>query len=142
MKSFLSFLRFILEVVKNKYKSTFTNGENNMANKNEVDPINRFGNLLQTMQDNRWKITLINLGTFALLILGILLAIVVQTPVASEWKELLLLLLGAFIGNYNKTAEFWFSNEDRDKLLVQKMDEEDDAPGTAKAEVDLKSKAK
>jgi hypothetical protein len=108
----------------------------------DTEATNRFGNLLQTMQDNRWKITLINLGTFALLILGILLAIVVQTPVASEWKELLLLLLGAFIGNYNKTAEFWFSNEDRDKLLVQKMDEEDDAPGTAKAEVDLKSKAK
>ena len=98
---------------------------------------NRFGNLLQTMQDNRWKITLINLFTFALIIVGILLATVFETPVASEWKELLLLMLGAFIGNYNKTAEFWFSNEDRDKLLVQKMDEEDDAPGTEKERVEL-----
>jgi len=98
---------------------------------------NRFGNLLQTMQDNRWRITLINLGTFAMIVIGILLATVLQTPVASEWKVLLLLMLGAFIGNYNKTAEFWFSNEDRDKLLVQKMDEEDDAPGTEKERVDL-----
>jgi hypothetical protein len=98
---------------------------------------NRFGALLQTMQDNRWRITLINLGTFALIVIGILLATVLQTPVASEWKELLLLMLGAFIGNYNKTAEFWFSNEDRDKLLVQKMDEEDDPPGTEKERVDL-----
>ena len=101
------------------------------------NPPNRFGNLLQTMQDNRWKITLINLFTFALIIVGILLATVFETPVASEWKELLLLMLGAFIGNYNKTAEFWFSNEDRDKLLVQKMDEEDDAPGTEKERVEL-----
>ena len=101
------------------------------------NPPNRFGNLLQTMQDNRWKITLINLFTFALIIVGILLATVFETPVASEWKELLLLMLGAFIGNYNKTAEFWFSNEDRDKLLVQKMDEEDDSPGTEKERVDL-----
>jgi len=69
------------------------------------NPSNRFGNLLQTMQDNRWRITLINLGTFAMIVIGILLATVLQTPVASEWKELLLLMLGAFIGNYNKTAE-------------------------------------
>jgi len=101
------------------------------------NPSNRFGNLLQTMQDNRWRITLINLGTFALIIVGILLATVFETPVASEWKELLLLMLGAFIGNYNKTAEFWFSNEDRDKLLVQKMDEEDDVVGTEKERVEL-----
>ena len=72
-----------------------------------------------------------------MIVIGILLATVLQTPVASEWKELLLLMLGAFIGNYNKTAEFWFSNEDRDKLLVQKMDEEDDSPGTEKERVDL-----
>ena len=101
------------------------------------NPSNRFGNLLQTMQDNRWRITIINLGTFALIIVGILLATVFETPVASEWKELLLLMLGAFIGNYNKTAEFWFSNEDRDKLLVQKMDEEDDVVGTEKERVEL-----
>jgi hypothetical protein len=107
-----------------------------MSNEN-----NRFGSLLQTMQDNRWRITLINLGTFALIIAGILLATFFQTPVASEWKELLLLMLGAFIGNYNKTADFWFSNEDRDKLLVQKMDEEDDVAGTEKERVDL-NKAK
>lgn len=98
---------------------------------------NRFGMLLQSMTDKRWNITLINLGTFALIVVGILVAIALNTPVASEWKELLLLLLGAFIGNYNKVGEFWFSNEDRDKLLVQKMDEEDDQPGTAKAEVNL-----
>ena len=38
---------------------------------------------------------------------------------------MLLILLGAFVGNLNKVVDFWFSNEDRDKMLVQKMDEED-----------------
>jgi hypothetical protein len=33
--------------------------------------------------------------------------------------------MGAFVGNLNKVVDFWFSNDDRDKLLVQKMDEED-----------------
>jgi hypothetical protein len=52
-------------------------------------------------------------------------AIGLQTPMAAEWKELLLLLLGAFIGSYGKIIDYWFSDTDKDKMLVQKMDEED-----------------
>ncbi len=48
-----------------------------------------------------------------------------KAEIQESWKELLLLLLGAFVGNLNKVIDFWFSNEDRDKMLVQKMDEED-----------------
>jgi hypothetical protein len=49
----------------------------------------------------------------------------IKTPMAGEWKELLLLLLGAFIGSYGKIIDYWFSDTDKDKMLVQKMDEED-----------------
>jgi hypothetical protein len=38
---------------------------------------------------------------------------------------MLLILLGAFVGNLNKVIDFYFSSEDRDKMLIQKMDEED-----------------
>jgi hypothetical protein len=48
-----------------------------------------------------------------------------KTPMSTEWKELLLLLLGAFIGSYSKIMDYWFSDTDKDKMLVQKMDEED-----------------
>lgn len=113
-----------------------------MANQqSDISTTNRFGNLLQAMTEKRWKITLMLLFTFLAIVIGIIIAIMNQTPVVSEWKELLLLMLGAFIGNYNKVTDFWFSNEDRDKLLVQKMDEEDDAPGTEKAAVDLSTKS-
>jgi hypothetical protein len=44
---------------------------------------------------------------------------------STEWKELLLLLLGEFIGSYGKIIDYWFSDTDKDKMLVQKMDEED-----------------
>jgi hypothetical protein len=107
----------------------------------KIDTSNRFGDLLQAMTEKRWKITLMLLFTFLMIIIGIITAIMNQTPVVSEWKELLLLMLGAFIGNYNKVTDFWFSNEDRDKLLVQKMDEEDDVPGTEKAKVELTAKS-
>jgi hypothetical protein len=65
------------------------------------------------------------LGGFMLIIGGIFAAIVSNTAIAGEWKELMLLLLGAFIGSYGKIIDYWFSDTDKDKMLVQKMDEED-----------------
>jgi hypothetical protein len=59
------------------------------------------------------------------IIAGIFTAILVKNPMSAEWKELLLLLLGAFIGSYGKIIDYWFSDTDKDKMLVQKMDEED-----------------
>jgi hypothetical protein len=52
-------------------------------------------------------------------------AILNKNSIEGEWKELLLLLLGAFIGSYGKIIDYWFSDTDKDKMLVQKMDEED-----------------
>ena len=45
--------------------------------------------------------------------------------IEESWKELLLILLGAFVGNLNKVVDYWFNSEDRDKMLIQKVDEED-----------------
>ena len=98
----------------------------------QMDNSNRFNYLLQQMQNNRWKITLIILLTFFFIIFGIVMAVLFKAQIQESWKEMMLILLGAFVGNLNKVVDFWFSNEDRDKLLVQKMYEEDDLPGTQK----------
>ena len=45
--------------------------------------------------------------------------------IGEDWKEMLLILLGAFVGNLNKVIDYWFNSEDRDKMLIQKVDEED-----------------
>ena len=90
-----------------------------------VENDQRFNFMLQTMQSNRWKITLLILFTFFFIVFGIVLAVMFKASIEEAWKELLLILLGAFVGNLNKVVDFWFSNEDRDKMLVQKMDEED-----------------
>jgi hypothetical protein len=84
-----------------------------------------FRDLLNAMMKRRWFITALVLGGFMLIIAGMFSAIALQTPMAAEWKELLLLLLGAFIGSYGKIIDYWFSDTDKDKMLVQKMDEED-----------------
>jgi len=84
-----------------------------------------FRDLLNAMMRRRWFITAMVLGSFLLIIGGVFLSITNQTAVGQEWKELLLLMLGAFIGSYGKIIDYWFSDTDKDKMLVQKMDEED-----------------
>ena len=84
-----------------------------------------FKQLLNAMMKRRWFITAMVLGGFMMIIVGIFTAIALGTTIAGEWKELLMLLLGAFIGSYGKIIDYWFSDTDKDKMLVQKMDEED-----------------
>ena len=86
---------------------------------------NGFRELLSNMMRRRWYITALLLGGFMLIIGGIFTAVLGESHIAGEWKELLLLLLGAFIGSYSKIIDYWFSDIDKDKMLVQKMDEED-----------------
>lgn len=87
-----------------------------------------FKELLSSLMQKRWYVTAIVLGLFILILIGIFTAIATGTAMGAEWKELLLLLLGAFIGSYGKIIDYYYSDSDKDKLLVAKMDEENDTP--------------
>jgi hypothetical protein len=91
----------------------------------QVEDKNRFYYMLQQMQSNRWRITAIVLGLFTLIIVGINAGVFLGASIGEDWKEMLLILLGAFVGNLNKVIDYWFNSEDRDKMLIQKVDEED-----------------
>jgi hypothetical protein len=85
----------------------------------------KFADLLKDIMTKRWYITAMVLGLFILITAGIFIAILIQAPMAAAWKELLMLLLGAFIGSYGKIIDYYYSDSDKDKMLVQKADEED-----------------
>ena len=93
----------------------------------QVEDKNRFYYMLQQMQANRWRITAIVLGLFFFILLGINSGVFMGAEINEDWKEMLLILLGAFVGNLNKVVDYWFNSEDRDKMLIQKVDEEDGA---------------
>lgn len=97
----------------------------NQINPEEQPEERGFQKLLLSMMNRRWLMTLIVLITFMAIAVGILISIHSEAEVSGEWKELLLLLLGALIGSYGKIIDYWFSDTDKDKMLVQKMDEED-----------------
>lgn len=107
--------------MKDKIKNFFSGA----ASYVKVEDKNRFYYMLQQMQSNRWKITMIVLFLFFFIIAGINSAVFFKVGIAEDWKEMLLILLGAFVGNLNKVVDYWFNSEDRDKMLIQKVDEED-----------------
>lgn len=81
--------------------------------------------LLKTYR-NRFWITIFTLGTFLLALVGIIFAIKSQATIDAAWKEILLVMLGAFIGSYQRVIDFWFNNQERDNEILKRADEEDD----------------
>ena len=78
-------------------------------------PSTGFQKLLLSMMNRRWLMTLVVLVTFMAIAVGILISIHIGSEVSGEWKELLLLLLGALIGSYGKVIDYWFSDSKKDK---------------------------
>jgi len=105
------------------------------------DKQNRFNVIFQKMMSVRWYITFITMITLLAILCGIVLSIMVKASMEQEWKEILLLILGAFIGSYNRVIDFWFNNSQRDQIMLQKIDEEDDPPGTPKSDTLMVSPA-
>lgn len=105
------------------------------------DKQNRFNIIFQRMMSVRWYITFITMVTLLAILIGIVLSILLKATMEQEWKEILLLILGAFIGSYNRVIDFWFNNSQRDQIMLQKIDEEDDPPGTPKSDTLLVSPA-
>lgn len=91
-----------------------------MKNSNELSKI------LNEVMKKRWLITLIVLCTFLAIIIGIALAVIFNSAVNETWEKILLLMLGAFIGNYGKVFDYWFNDVNKDKMFVEKIDEEED----------------
>ena len=75
---------------------------------------------------NRFVITSVILTTFLLIMVGIGSAILSEgeTPSFSqEWKEVLLLVLGAFIGSYSKVIDYWFNGRDDEPTVIEPKEE-------------------
>ena len=61
--------------------------------------------ILKSTNRNRRIITVIVLVTFMLIMVGIGVALFSEAGMSTEWKEILLLVLGAFIASYGKIID-------------------------------------
>ena len=66
-----------------------------------------------TQSNRRWWFSILVVGSFCAVCVGILVSIHVGANIVVDpvWKELLLLMLGALIGNFGKVIDFWFSSK-------------------------------
>ena len=72
---------------------------------------------VKNVNRNRFVITSVVLGTFFFIMVGIGVAILGRgdsPSINQEWKEILLLVLGAFLGSYSRIIDFWFNKADMD----------------------------
>lgn len=92
------------------------NPEKVMKTAEGTDPNTWSLKILLSVINRRWLMTLVVLITFMSVSVGILISIHIGSEVSGEWKELLLLLLGAFIGSYGKIIDYWFNSTNKDKM--------------------------
>lgn len=79
--------------------------------------------IIKRMLVGRVIMSFIIVLSFFGIIIGIGHAMHTDTEISDEWKEILLLLLGALIGAFSKVVDHWFKDSDKDKLLIEKMTE-------------------
>lgn len=87
---------------------------------------NKYFQLLKKRNLFRFWITIFTIVLFLCIVVGVLYALVVGTAIAAAWKEILLLLLGAFIGAYGRTIDFWFNDSEKDIELMRHSIQSDD----------------
>lgn len=97
-----------------------------MLKRREKKEHGQMSKILTESYTNRFWITVFTLVTFTLILVGVGMGLLNETPVTQEWKEILLLLLGAFIGWIGKVIDFWFNNEDNDREIMKNVAREAD----------------
>ena len=51
--------------------------------------------------------------------------IAIGKDVTAEWKEVLLVLLGAFVASFSKLIDFWFNNQEAENALLEAAQDTD-----------------
>ena len=77
------------------------------------NPSGNVKNKEEVLATRRWWVSLLVVGSFCAVAVGVLMSIHLDSghAIEPEWKELLLLLLGALIGNFSKVVDFWFHSK-------------------------------
>ncbi len=94
------------------------------ARQNQKHFINvKLVDLIEYRQSRKWYISIAVVSLFSV-ILGLMIFFMAQCKdVTSGWKEILLLMLGGFVGSFAKVIDFWFNNQENDNKLLEHADD-------------------
>ena len=83
--------------------------------------MNPFVNIIKKEFWGRVLISAIIVLSFLAVLIGIEHAMLGDHELDKDWKEVLMLLLGALIGGFSKVIDFWFKDHTNDKQLLDKI---------------------
>ena len=75
--------------------------------------------LIMYRSQRKWYATISIIAIFGGLLVMMLSFIAMQRDLMPEWKEVLLVLLGAFVGSFSRVIDHWFNNSQAEEKLLE-----------------------
>ena len=88
----------------------------NMMKRNDNE---EFMKLIMYMSQRKWYSTLSIIFIFGLIIVLMMGFMALGKDLTAGWKEVLLVMVGAFVGSWGKVIDFWFNNSEQDNTLLE-----------------------
>ena len=79
--------------------------------------------LITYRQSRKWFVSIAVVGMFAVILILMIYFMAQGKDVTEGWKEILLLMLGGFVGSFAKVIDFWFNNQENDNKLLEHADD-------------------
>ena len=94
------------------------------ARQNQKHFINvKLVDLITYRQSRKWYVSIAVVGMFAVILILMIYFMAQGKDVTEGWKEILLLMLGGFVGSFAKVIDFWFNNQENDNKLLEHADD-------------------
>jgi len=94
------------------------------ARQNQKHFINvKLVDLINYRQSRKWYVSIAVVGMFAVILILMIYFMAQGKDVTDGWKEILLLMLGGFVGSFAKVIDFWFNNAEDDVKLLEHADD-------------------
>jgi uncharacterized membrane protein len=104
-----------------KTVSKMKEGSSNEERKHEIN-LDLLG-IIKFRQARKWYISIAVVTLFAVILALMIYFMSNGVDVQGGWKEILLLMLGGFVGSFAKVIDFWFNNAEDDTKLLEHADD-------------------
>ena len=78
-----------------------------------------FMKLIMYRSQRKWYATLSIICIFAVIIILMMVFMALGKDLTAGWKEVVLVMVGAFVGSWGKVIDFWFNNSEQDNTLLE-----------------------
>ncbi len=79
--------------------------------------------IIKYRQAKKWLISIAVVALFSVILALMIYFMSSGVDVMTGWKEILLLMLGGFVGSFAKVIDFWFNNAEDDVKLLEHADD-------------------